>query len=50
VATCPADAATLSALFARADKRLYEGKSTGRIRVVGEAAGAEQARPAARTA
>jgi diguanylate cyclase (GGDEF)-like protein len=50
VATCPADAATLSALFARADKRLYEGKSTGRNRVVGEAAGAEQARPAAGTA
>jgi diguanylate cyclase (GGDEF)-like protein len=44
VATCPADATSLAALFARADARLYEGKSTGRNRVVGAAAKAEAER------
>jgi PleD family two-component response regulator len=50
VATCPADASGLAALFARADARLYEGKSTGRNRVVGEAVAARpprRAKPAA---
>jgi diguanylate cyclase (GGDEF)-like protein len=45
VATCPADATGLAALFARADARLYEGKSTGRNRVVGEVGAAKPEQP-----
>lgn len=39
IATCPSDAASLSALFACADTRLYEAKSRGRNRVIGRSKG-----------
>jgi diguanylate cyclase (GGDEF)-like protein len=37
VATCPDDATTLTSLFASADTRLYNAKSSGRNRVIGRA-------------
>lgn len=37
LATCPLDGSALSALFAAADTRLYEAKSSGRNRVIGRA-------------
>lgn len=37
VATCGDDGLTLTALFASADTRLYEAKSSGRNRVIGRA-------------
>jgi diguanylate cyclase (GGDEF)-like protein len=37
IATCPDDGTALSALFASADARLYDAKSSGRNRVVGRA-------------
>ncbi len=45
VATCPADAMGLAALFACADARLYEAKSTGRNRVVGHTVTAQTGKP-----
>jgi diguanylate cyclase (GGDEF)-like protein len=44
VATCPADGAGLAALFACADLRLYQAKSTGRNRTVGRMATAKSAK------
>jgi diguanylate cyclase (GGDEF)-like protein len=35
VATCPDDGVTFGALFATADTRLYQAKSSGRNRVIG---------------
>jgi diguanylate cyclase (GGDEF)-like protein len=46
VATCPADGASLSALFAVADTRLYDAKFAGRNRVVGQASGASRSNDA----
>jgi diguanylate cyclase (GGDEF)-like protein len=37
IATCPNDGTALSALFASADTRLYDAKTSGRNRVVGRA-------------
>jgi diguanylate cyclase (GGDEF)-like protein len=44
IATCPNDGTALSSLFAAADTRLYDAKSSGRNRVVGRSESSADAR------